>query len=165
MRYRTTVIGLVSLAGALLADQFFKLAVQTRLNQMTTETFVGPLRLGYYPNAGIGFGIQLPIWLIAGTVGLVVIGLAAWLLRAHHRIAPMVSWGVGLILIGAISNLFDRMMYGHVIDVFNFNDWSVFNIADVWIIVGVFVIVVGISSKRNATPSPKRMPSQDLPNN
>lgn len=149
MRHPTTAIGIISMAGALLADRFFKLAVQTRLNQMSDETLIGPLRLGYYPNAGIGFGIQLPIWLIVGTVGLVVIGLAVWLLRTHYRIAPMVSWGVGLILTGAISNLYDRMWYGHVIDVFNFNDWSVFNVADVWITVGVFVLITGTMAIKN----------------
>ena len=50
-----------------------------------------------------------------------------------------------LILAGAISNLFDRIVYSGVIDFihFHFGNWSfpIFNLADVFIVIGVFWIM------------------------
>jgi signal peptidase II len=142
MRRQSSVIGGVSLVGALMADRLFKFIVRSRLAKFESDGVTGPLRFGYYPNTGIGLGIQFPVWLIIGLVGLIVIVLLIWLAVNYRRLTPIVRWAMGLVLIGAISNLFDRMRYGHVIDVFNFYDWSIFNLADGWIIIGVFIIIV-----------------------
>ncbi|CRX38740.1 signal peptidase II [Estrella lausannensis] len=50
-----------------------------------------------------------------------------------------------LILSGAISNVIDHFLYGHVIDMFHFilwgYDYPVFNVADSLIVIGAFILI------------------------
>lgn len=48
---------------------------------------------------------------------------------------------VGLITAGVLGNLFDRLIYGAVIDFIDFHFWPVFNVADSCISVGVIVLI------------------------
>lgn len=55
-------------------------------------------------------------------------------------------WGYAFIIGGALGNLFDRIIYGYVIDfidiyIFGY-DFPVFNIADCGVVVGVFLIIL-----------------------
>ncbi|HZS81145.1 MAG TPA: signal peptidase II [Herbaspirillum sp.] len=77
------------------------------------------------------------------------IGIAAsvyivHLLRKHAR-QRMFCWALALILGGAIGNVIDRILYGHVIDfldIFIGNwHWPAFNIADSAICIGAILFV------------------------
>jgi signal peptidase II len=74
-----------------------------------------------------------------------IIALLIWLFRSKE---PLVCIALGLIIGGAASNLLDRIIYGAVADFFFFNigdfRWYVFNLADVWIVCGVGVMLVDI---------------------
>ncbi|TIN00177.1 MAG: signal peptidase II, partial [Mesorhizobium sp.] len=67
--------------------------------------------------------------------------------------------GFALIVGGALGNLFDRVIYGHVIDYILFHTpiWSfaIFNLADAFIAVGAVVVVLDelIGWRREAKPS------------
>ncbi|ADY73502.1 Lipoprotein signal peptidase [Desulfurobacterium thermolithotrophum DSM 11699] len=54
--------------------------------------------------------------------------------------------GLGLILGGAVGNLYDRVLYGKVIDFLDFYigpyHWPTFNIADVSVFVGCFLLLI-----------------------
>ena len=47
------------------------------------------------------------------------------------------AWLLLAIIFGAISNLFDRIKYGYVIDYLDLKYFTVFNLADVMIVGGV----------------------------
>lgn len=69
--------------------------------------------------------------------------------------------GYSFIIGGAVGNLIDRIMYGYVVDFFDFNifgyNFPIFNLADTFIVVGVFILCIvslrevgdknGVSSK------------------
>ena len=58
-----------------------------------------------------------------------------------------------LLFSGITGNLFDRIIYGHVIDFLDFTifgyNYPVFNFADVFIVLGVILIVVAIYKKED----------------
>jgi signal peptidase II len=55
-------------------------------------------------------------------------------------------WGLALILGGAVGNLIDRLMYGHVIDFLDFYvknwHWPAFNVADIAICLGAGLYIL-----------------------
>ncbi|MGL4732870.1 MAG: signal peptidase II, partial [Fusobacteriaceae bacterium] len=55
------------------------------------------------------------------------------------------------ILAGATGNMIDRIFRGYVIDMMDFRGiWVyVFNVADVWINIGVFFLIVDYFVRRN----------------
>jgi signal peptidase II len=56
--------------------------------------------------------------------------------------------GLSLILGGAMGNLYDRVLYGHVVDFLDFSlaghHWPAFNLADSSICLGVFTLVLDL---------------------
>jgi signal peptidase II len=66
-------------------------------------------------------------------------------LLKRHAGQRLFCWALALILGGAIGNLIDRVMYGHVIDFLDFHvnawHWPAFNIADSAICVGAVMFV------------------------
>lgn len=84
-------------------------------------------------------------WLLGGVSVVVSAGLLIWLSRlaATQR---WVSVALSLIVGGALGNLSDRLMYGHVIDFLEFHAghlyWPAFNVADSAICVGAVMLVL-----------------------
>ena len=83
--------------------------------------------------------------------------ICAWIVWALRRRPP--AWEAGalsLVLGGALGNLADRILRGHVVDFLDFH-WAVhhfptFNIADIGIVAGVAMLLVyGVSSHANST--------------
>jgi len=79
-----------------------------------------------------------------------LLGLAAsafnlFLLR-KHREQPLFCLALALILAGALGNVIDRTLYGHVIDflLFYWNDayFPAFNLADTFITIGAVLLVL-----------------------
>jgi signal peptidase II len=72
--------------------------------------------------------------------------LIIYLIKAPRK-ATLLSFGLALVLGGAVGNLIDRLLHGHVIDfihVHNADVWHypIFNIADMGISIGVALIVI-----------------------
>lgn len=82
-------------------------------------------------------------WFFVG-IGFVAIIVISWLLRRHQH-EPRFMWGLTLILGGAIGNVIDRLLWGHVVDflLFFYDNWyyPAFNIADSSITVGAILII------------------------
>lgn len=83
-------------------------------------------------------------WLFTG-LGIVASVVIVWLLR-RNTAQPRFCLALTLILGGALGNVIDRVVYGHVIDflLFYWNDWyyPAFNIADVCITCGAVLLVL-----------------------
>ena len=70
-------------------------------------------------------------------------GIALTLAGFAHR-HPLVSAGGGLLVGGSVGNLIDRLMHNGVTDYLDPAHWPAFNLADVGIVVGAALIVLGL---------------------
>lgn len=87
-----------------------------------------------------------------------VLLLIGWFMHEVSRTARMtfVASGATFMVAGAASNFFDTHIYGGVIDWIALPGLTVFNLADVWILVGcVFVVISCCSRKRYTEDSTK----------
>lgn len=86
-------------------------------------------------------------WFFAGFSILMSILLIIWLIRLPAQ-AKLQSFAVSLILGGAVGNLYDRAIFGHVIDFIDFyyknHHWPVFNLADTAICIGAFFLLLDL---------------------
>ena len=130
-------------------DQLTKQLVETSF--MVYETLsVLPffnLTLAYNEGAAFSFlsdqgGWQR--WFFAFVAALVTVVLVVWLSRLKDEKVLAIS--LSLVIGGAIGNLIDRLMLGYVIDFLDFfyaqYHWPAFNVADIAISVGVFLMFV-----------------------
>ncbi len=90
-------------------------------------------------NQGLVFGVSLPGIAMVIVLTLAVLVLIGLLIRTSSN---QQRAAIALILIGAASNLFDRLNYGFVIDWADLGRWwPVFNLADVMITAGLLMII------------------------
>jgi len=131
---------------ALIADQLSKLAITMALplapirRKITLTPF---LDFVHIRNSGISYGLfsgmgEAGRWLLV----LIASGLIAlcwvWLKQAQAR---RHMFALALIIGGGLGNLFDRIVYGAVIDFVSLHAfgyyWYVFNLADLWLTCGI----------------------------
>ncbi len=146
-----STVGLVFAMLAFLGDQGFKLMM---LGVFDIDRWPYP-RIEVAPffdiilawNRGISYGwftqhSEAGRWLLVAVTAIITIGLWFWLARQRR---PLPAAGIGLIIGGALANIFDRVVHGAVADFFWFHvgrfSWYVFNLADVAIVVGAAVIL------------------------
>ncbi|MBU1992674.1 signal peptidase II, partial [Patescibacteria group bacterium] len=90
----------------------------------------------------IAFGIQIPYAILLPLiVVLIIVGL---ILASNHLNLKntYAQIAVGAVFGGAVSNLIDRMMHGHVVDFIKIWIWPVFNLADAFITIGIFSVII-----------------------
>ena len=102
-------------------------------------------------NFGVSFG------LFAGTIPalvLVIIGLfvTSFVLYLYINSSEFLErWGLFIIICGAIGNIVDRFINGYVIDFLylhiNQYYWPAFNFADIYISIGIIMIIVNMVKK------------------
>jgi len=100
-------------------------------------------------------------WLFTG-IALVVSGAIVVWMKRLTKDQYLTAIALGLILGGAIGNLWDRVTLGYVIDFidvyYNQHHWPAFNIADSAISVGACVLIIGsIRASRQQHNSPSAM--------
>ena len=99
-------------------------------------------------NRGMAFSRGTGIGPIIGVIGLVVVVLLLLSLRRADNALTRVA--KGLIIGGAVGNIFDRLfrgsgwMRGAVIDFIDFQWWPVFSIADMAIMIGAATMMVAM---------------------
>ena len=96
-------------------------------------------------NTGIAFGLfknQGIVFIIIPIIAIILIGFNIYYYRNSKHVSRLYIISFSMILGGAIGNLIDRIVYGHVIDFIDFRVWPVFNIADSAITIGTILILI-----------------------
>lgn len=101
----------------------------------------------YFENPGIAFGIPVPQFLIVILTPIIIVLLIAWWVQKKDT-NLLFYLGTTLIIAGAISNLIDRMLFSFTIDYIRILT-SVLNVADVMIVVGAGLLILGEMKRKN----------------
>lgn len=132
---------------ALLLDQAIKIAVEAYLPFQEPVHVVPMLALYRTWNTGVAFSMLAGMdgWFIVG-MRLGIVALVLWLWKGSPADRHFTHLGYALIIAGALGNLVDRFLYGHVVDyvLFYTDTWSfaVFNLADSFITMGAVAVVL-----------------------
>lgn len=145
---------------AMAVDQWIKYLVETGLPFQEKIDLLPFLGLFRTYNTGIAFSMLSSF----GDTGLIMVSLlvSAFVIFLATRTEPgqvLARTGFALIVGGALGNLIDRSVYGHVIDyiLFHTPSWSfaVFNLADAFISVGAVLVILDefVGWRRQTRPS------------
>lgn len=100
--------------------------------------------LTYVKNRGIAFSMLEGNLVFIIFLSLLIIGGIFFSIR-FKKLSWSESFCYALIVGGAIGNLIDRVIYGYVIDFFDFTlfgyEMAIFNVADIFIVLGVFLLL------------------------
>lgn len=141
--------GFLLALGVFLLDRVSKFWVVDILDLENTgpQPVLSFFELRFLENTGISLGLfqmdgDLGRYSLIALTGVVSIIVAVWLWRAT---SPLIKTALGMVLGGAIGNIWDRFEYGGVADFLHFfiGDWSfyIFNVADAAITVGVILLL------------------------
>ena len=119
------------------------------LNSFVPLTFF--IDLTHIHNFGISFGLfsgLISPWFLV-IIGLIVTIFIYYLMFSASDIIE--EWGLLLIITGALGNIIDRSINGYVIDFIYLHYgsfyWPAFNIADIYITIGVMMLVFNVILK------------------
>ena len=137
-------------------DQGTKLLVSQTIPLCSSVPATGFFRITHVANTGSAFGLfggQNLVLIAASVLG---VGVLAWFYRSHPEPSVAVRTSLGLMLAGALGNLTDRLVYGHVKDFIDIGPWYIFNVADSAITVGVLIMLyVVLTSRERAADGPQ----------
>ena len=89
-------------------------------------------------NYGLAFGLFPGYNLIYIILTLVIISILFYYL---FKSKSKIKYGLSFLIAGSIGNLIDRILFGYVRDFISISIWPSFNIADIFNIVGVIIIL------------------------
>lgn len=144
-------------------DQASKYWIRTHLALRETITPIPAIgswfRIIHWKNTGVAFGLfQGSGWVLTAVGIIVVIGIIIYSSQITEGPA---FWRVALALElgGAMGNLADRLNpeLGYVVDFIWIGNFPVFNLADSAIVIGAFVLVIGMwrQEKEKKDPGPE----------
>lgn len=138
-------------------DQWTKVSVLESIDLYQSIQITGFFNLTYVRNYGAAFSFLADSggwqrWfftIIAFAVSIMIL----WWLKQTQKAQIMLPIAFCLILGGALGNVYDRLIYGYVIDFlsFHYNDWyfPAFNLADSAICLGAFLLIVDMIKNKD----------------
>ena len=151
-------LGLGSIAVAAVgADQLTKQVVARTLALGEEVEIAGPFSIHHVYNSGIAFGLfSSATSVVIALTALAVLWMLVFFARSGAR-HPVLPVALGFVLGGSVSNLVDRARLGHVTDFLDLRYWPAFNLADVFIVVGVATLFGALAGADRAKHRPRRV--------
>lgn len=97
-------------------------------------------RFTFFANRAGAFGLPFNGIFIIAASAIIIIFLIIFAARAFQRRNTLLFGGLLIVILGALSNLFDRLAYQFVIDCFYLWPISYFNLADMMIGAGIIIL-------------------------
>ncbi len=127
---------LVFSGGLFLADRFLKWIVVS----FSSAADLGLVEFTKFMNHGIVFSLPVPQWFYL-PIAVAIFAVFLFLFVSAIKCRLSTAFGLSFVLLGALSNLIDRMAYGATVDYLVFFDLSAVNLADGMILLGVVLYI------------------------
>ncbi len=121
-------------------DRFLK-AFVLNSSFKTFELIKGLVFFDFVKNYNIAFSLPVHGYLLEVFIATIIIILFYILIQSVKNYDIYQSFFIFLAILGAVSNLIDRLKFGFVIDYINFIYFPVFNIADSMIVCGLLLFI------------------------
>lgn len=147
-RKREEIIPTFLILLILIIDQFSKYLVCRELALGESIPLIhNILHITLVKNTGAAFGLfknSTVIFIAVSIIAIFVILILILNTLRRERFLSKPIFNIGLILIasGALGNLVDRLRFSYVIDFIDVRVWPVFNIADMSITIGAFLLIL-----------------------
>lgn len=141
MKNKANIFNLVIIGVVLiLIDQALKFVIVNYLPEDGFFIFNNFLGISQFQNEGIAFGLAMPKVILYLVVFLVLYFLLQKFRKELKQKNFLVLLSLTLVIAGALSNLIDRLYRGFVVDYLHIFS-AVFNLADIFIIAGLAVMI------------------------
>ncbi|MBW2975371.1 signal peptidase II [Candidatus Woesearchaeota archaeon] len=125
-----------------ISDQITKYLISSRIKLHDSIPLIKDiLHLTHIQNTGAGFGMLKGWNIILILISMIIIGVILFYFKRIEK-EKQIHIPIALVLGGAIGNLTDRILLGHVIDFIDFRVWPAFNIADSAITIGALWLML-----------------------
>lgn len=144
MKLKHVIIGIV----VLLIDQITKIAAETTLSSGAISVIPGFFRLTYAENTGAAWSmLEGKMWFFY-IITIIALIIMVMFYRNQKEADELVKVSLVLMMAGTIGNFIDRLCFQHVRDFLDFiifgYDFPIFNVADMALCIGVFLIIVDV---------------------
>lgn len=136
-------------------DQISKIVVINNLNKFPIQVIKNFISFNYCENRGVAFSMgdgNVSLFIILNII--LIGGLIYYYEKNKQEFNKFSTLSITLVIAGGFSNLLDRIFRGFVVDFIDISelfDFPVFNIADIFIVVGIIGLMFSIitSTERN----------------
>ncbi len=143
---------LALLAGILVADRATKILAERWLEFGDPAVVIpGLFRFTLVHNTGMAFGLldgasfAGKAWALTG-LSVALLGAVVWFAVRSGPLSRLSAFGIAAMLAGALGNIWDRILHGHVVDFLDLHlgsaHWPTFNLADAAICTGVGLMIL-----------------------
>ncbi len=144
MKLKHVIIGIV----VLLIDQITKIAAEATLSSGAISVIPGFFRLTYAENTGAAWSmLEGKMWFFY-IITIIALIIMVMFYRNQKEADELVKVSLVLMMAGTIGNFIDRLCFQHVRDFLDFiifgYDFPIFNVADMALCIGVFLIIVDV---------------------
>jgi signal peptidase II len=136
------------------ADRLTKWLIETKVSFDDIHTVIpGLFDIVHSQNRGVAFGLfndstsewRTLLLVCAAVAAVIMVSVMLW---SAHNLERRTLWGLALVLGGAVGNVFDRIVWGHVTDFLSVYigqyQWPTFNVADSAIVIGSGLLMLDL---------------------
>ena len=139
---RENKINLIIVSFILTLDQVSKYIITLNYGYFLNKN-IFIFSINYVRNYGAAFNIFEGNRIFLSSISILSSLILIYFIFIKERLNPLDRYGLSLILAGSLGNGIDRIIKGYVVDFINFNpfDFPIFNIADIAINIGCFILI------------------------
>jgi len=151
-------VSLIIIILGLLADYFSKRwALATLSSGGRIDLIKGFLDFQYLENRGAAFGIFQGNVIALSIISLAIAAVLVFMLFKYGKQSKVLSVALSLIIAGALGNIYDRLVYGFVVDFIHMHwmdtyHFPTYNVADMCVTIGTVLMIfyiIFIDGKKN----------------